>query len=142
MKILLAVDGSRSALNAAKYAVKLLQRMAGETHHVTLVSVHDDTALRHATVFVGKAAVEDYLRELSEKDVKPARKLLDAAAIPHDMVLRTGHVAQEILACAHGGKFDLLVLGSKGRGAVADLLMGSVAQRVLATAKQPVLLVK
>ena len=142
MKILLAVDGSRSSLNAAKYAIKLLQRMGSETHHVTLVSVHDDTALRHATVFVGKAAVEDYLRELSEKDVKPARKLLDTAAIPHDMVLRTGHVAQEILACAHAGKFDLLVLGAKGRGAIADLLMGSVAQRVLATAKQPVLLVK
>jgi nucleotide-binding universal stress UspA family protein len=142
MKILLAVDGSKPALNAAKYAVKLLQRMADETHHVTLISVHDDTALHHATVFVGKATVDDYLRELSEKDLKPARKLLDTAVIPHAMVLRTGHVAQEILACANSSKFDLLVLGTKGRGAVADLLMGSVAQRVLATAKQPVLLVK
>ncbi|AMM23508.1 universal stress protein [Variovorax sp. PAMC 28711] len=34
------------------------------------------------------------------------------------------------------------MLGAKGRGAFADLLMGSVAQRVLATARQPVVLVK
>lgn len=36
----------------------------------------------------------------------------------------------------------MIVLGSKGRSAIADLLLGSVAQRVLATAKQPVVVVK
>ena len=39
-------------------------------------------------------------------------------------------------------KFDLIVLGAKGRGAIADLLLGSVAQRVLATAHAPVLLIR
>jgi nucleotide-binding universal stress UspA family protein len=43
---------------------------------------------------------------------------------------------------ADKGKYDMIVLGSKGRGAIADLLLGSVAQRVLAHASQPVLLVK
>ncbi|CKU47402.1 Universal stress protein family [Mycobacterium tuberculosis] len=36
----------------------------------------------------------------------------------------------------------MIVLGSKGRGALADLLLGSVAQRVVANAKQPVVIVK
>lgn len=58
------------------------------------------------------------------------------------MEIRTGHVAQEIVDCANAGKFDMIVLGSKGRSAVADLLLGSVAQRVLASAKQPVVIVK
>ena len=58
------------------------------------------------------------------------------------MAIRTSHVAQEIVAFAKAGQFDLIVMGSKGRGAVADILLGSVAQRVLATAAQPVLLVK
>ena len=53
-----------------------------------------------------------------------------------------GHVGKEIVNCAKTGKFDLLVLGAKGRSAVADLLPGSVAQRVVATAQTPVLLVK
>ena len=58
------------------------------------------------------------------------------------MVMRTGHVAQEIVDAANSGRFDMLLLGAKGRGAVSDLLMGSVAQRVLATARTPVLLIK
>jgi nucleotide-binding universal stress UspA family protein len=57
-------------------------------------------------------------------------------------VIRTGHIAQEIVKSAKEGKFDLVVLGSKGRSAIVDILVGSVAQRVLATALQPVVLVK
>jgi nucleotide-binding universal stress UspA family protein len=40
------------------------------------------------------------------------------------------------------GKFDLIVLGAKGRSGFGDLLLGSVAQRVSATSKRPVVLVK
>ncbi|GAA0740474.1 universal stress protein [Ideonella azotifigens] len=142
MKILVATDGSKPALHAVKYAIKLLQSLSSTSNTVTLISVHDDVGLRHAKAFVGKEAVADYLRELSEKELKPARKLLDSAGIKHDMEVRTGHVAQEIVHCAKAGKFDLIALGAKGRGAVADLLLGSAAQRVLATAEMPVVLVK
>ena len=142
MKILVAVDGSKNSLRAVKYAARLAHLMRTASNKITLISVHDDTGLRHAKAFVGSAEVADYLRELSDKELKPARKLLDADGIGHDMEIRTGHVAQEIVACANKGKFDMIVVGSKGRSAVADLLIGSVAQRVLATAKQPVVVVK
>jgi nucleotide-binding universal stress UspA family protein len=137
MKILVASDGSKNSLNAVKHAAK----MAGKTDRITLISVHDDTALRHASQFVGKSEVEDYLRELSEKELKASRKALDAAGIKYDTAIVIGHISEEIVKFANAGKFDLIVLGSKGRSGLADLLLGSVAQRVLATAKQPVLLV-
>jgi nucleotide-binding universal stress UspA family protein len=142
MKILVATDGSKSSLQGVKYAAKLVGMLQGDAHSITLINVHDDTGLRHAKAFVGGTAVADYLRDLGEKDMKPARKVLEAANIHHDMVMRNGHTAQEIIDCAKDGKFDLIVMGSKGRGAVADLLIGSVAARVLAAAKPPVLLVK
>jgi len=142
MKILLATDGSKPALHAVKYAAGLVRKLRSDKSVITLVSVHDDTGLRHAKSFVGSEGVADYLRELSDKELKPARKLLDAAGIKHDMEILTGPVAQTIVDAATKGKFDLIVMGSKGRGAVADLLLGSVAHRVLATAAQPVLLVK
>lgn len=91
---------------------------------------------------MGSDAVAEYLREFSEKELKSARKLLDASGITHDMEIRIGHVAQEIVTCADKGKYDLIVLGAKGRGAILDILVGSVAQRVLATSGTPVLLVK
>ena len=142
MKILLATDGSKSAQHAAKYASKLLGQMTGKANSVTLISVHDDVGLRHAKAIVGASVVADYLREQSDKEMKPVRKVLDAAGIKHDMIVRTGHVAQEIVDCAKAGKFDLIVLGAKGRGALADMLLGSVAQRVLSTAHVPVLVVR
>lgn len=142
MKLLVAVDGSKNSLRAVKYAAKLAHLLRTSSNKITLVSVHDDTGLRHARAFVGKAEVADYLRELSEKELRPARKLLRDDGIGYDMEIRTGHVAQEIIDCATADGFDMIVLGSKGRGALADLLLGSVAQRVLANAKQPVVIVK
>ena len=141
MKILVATDGSEHALRAVKYVAELIGQLR-EASSVTLVSVHDDTGLRNAKAYVGSQEVADYLRELSDKELKPARELLDLKGVKHDAEIRTGHVVQQIVDCAGEGKFDLIVLGAKGRGAFADLLMGSVAQRVLAIAKQPVILVK
>ncbi|MEI8302745.1 MAG: universal stress protein [Burkholderiales bacterium] len=141
MKILLATDGSKNALRAVRHAVKLVAELKSPST-VTLISVHDDTALRHAERFVGRKAVNDYLRDLSDQDLAAARKVLDKAGVRHDMVIRTGHVAAEIAAAATEGGFDLLVLGGKGRSGLKDLLMGSVAQRVTELSKVPVLLVK
>lgn len=142
MKILVATDGSKNALRAVKNAADLINSSADKTKSITLISVHDDAGLRHAKAFVGKEAVADYLRELSEKELKPAMKVLDAQGIKHDMVMLIGNVSQEIVEHAQKGKYDMIVLGSKGRSALADMLLGSVAQRVLTQAKQPVMLVK
>jgi len=145
MKILVASDGSTSSLHAVKYAAKLVGKLSSTSNSITLISVHDDTGMRLAMAFVGHKAVADYLRELSEKELKPARKILDGAGpnrITHDVEIRSGHIAQEIVSCAKKGRFDLIVMGAKGRGAIADILLGSVAQRVLATAEVPVVLVK
>jgi len=141
MKLLVATDGSKNSLRAVKYAINLAGRL-NEASTVTLISVHDDVALNHARRFVGKRAVDEYLRELSDADLAEARKLLDKAGVKHDMIIRVGRVALEIAAAAEQGKFELLLLGSKGRSALKDLLLGSVARRIVETAKVPVLLVK
>ena len=78
MKILVPVDGSKSALNAVKYAAKLSANMRS-TDTVTLITVHDDQGLRHAKQLVGKAEVDDYLRELSDKELKTSLAVLKKA---------------------------------------------------------------
>jgi nucleotide-binding universal stress UspA family protein len=141
MKLLVATDGSKNALRAVQHAAKLLGS-ASEPGSITLLSVHDDAALRHARRFVGKQAIDEYLRELSEADLAEARKLLDDAKVPHETLIRTGHVATEIVQAGEQGKFDMIVLGSKGRSALKDLVIGSVAKRVIELAGTPVLLVR
>ena len=99
MKILLPVDGSKSSLNAAKYVAKLAKDLRSKCS-VTLVSIHDDIGLGHVKQFVAKSVVDDYLREVSEKELKPAQKALDAASVNHNMVIRRGNVAEEIITLA------------------------------------------
>ncbi len=141
MKLLVATDGSDNALRAVRYAIDLLGRLS-EPGSITLISVHDDVALRHARRFVGKEAVNEYLRELSDADLADARKVLDEAEVRHDNIIRTGHVATEIADAGSTGGFDMIVLGSKGRSALKDLVIGSVAKRVIELSKVPVLLVR
>ena len=141
MKVLLPVDGSKSSLNAAKYVAKMAKNSRSPVT-VTLVSVHDDIGLGHVKQFVAKSVVDDYLREVSEKELKPAQKVLDAAKVKHNMAIKRGQISEEIIALANKDKVDMIVMGVKGRSGILDVLVGSVAQRVSSTAKQPVLLVK
>ena len=141
MKILLPIDGSTSSLHAAKYVAKLAKNSRSPAI-VTLVSVHDDAGLSHVKQFVAKSVIDDYLREVSEKELKAAQKVLDTACVKHNIAIKRGHIADEIIALANKDKVDLIVMGAKGRSGFMDVLMGSVAQRVSSTAKQPVLLIK
>jgi nucleotide-binding universal stress UspA family protein len=140
MKILVAVDGSKASLNAVKYAAKLSMNMRSNDV-VTLIAVHDDEGLNVAKKYVGSSVVQDYLRELSDKQLKSSLAVLTKAGIKHNTIIQTGHVAETIAKTANKG-FDLVVMGAKGRSSIADLLIGSVAQRVLATCNKPVVLIK
>lgn len=142
MNLLVATDGSKAPLHDLKYAVGLVRQLATSPNSVTLIRGHDDEAYRHAEYFVGKKVVADYLRKASEKELKASRKLLDAAGLRHDTEVPTGRVSKEIVDCASSGKFELLIMGAQGRSGIADPPLGSVAQRVLATAEISLLLMK
>src|SRR5699024_7610039 len=126
---------------AARFAASLLEQ-SRDPGSITLISVHDDVALRNARRFVGKQVVDEYLRDLSEQDLAGARELLADLNIAHDHLIRTGAVANEIAQAADPDHFAMVVLGSKGRTGLRDLLIGSVARRVSEISRIPVLLVK
>ena len=141
MKMLIAIDGSEPALNAVRFAVNFVGKLS-EPSSVTLINVQDDAAVHYAGRFVGQHGAGDYLRDQSESELAPARALLDAAGIQHDSQVRTGHIASAIVAAAQEANVDVIVLGSKGRSSLRDMLIGSVAKRVMELAKGPVLLVR
>ncbi len=141
MKILVATDGSKFSLRAFKYALELSQSMKTPAE-ISLISVHEDTALRHATHFVGKKAVEEYLADQSSADLKASLAAASKAGIAVSTIVKVGHPVQQITEAAAKGKFDMLVIGAKGRGMLQDLLMGSVATRVAELSKVTVVLVK
>jgi nucleotide-binding universal stress UspA family protein len=141
MRIMVAVDGSSNSLRAVRYAIKLAKQLRSKTS-ITLVNVHDDDPLSIVKMHVGNKVVRDYLIEISEKELKPALKILDSSQVKHSCIIELGHVATMICKIAKSQKMDLIILGAKGRSTVADVVLGSVSQRVSVIAKQPVLLIK
>lgn len=79
---------------------------------------------------------------LASVDIQARKEPAAAQRLHAEFVGETGDPAERIAERARTGKPDLIVLGSHGRGHLASLVMGSVATKVLATTKVPVLLVR
>lgn len=141
MKLLVATDGSDNALRSVAYAAELLGKMT-EGGSITLITVQDDAALQRARRFVGKQTVDEYLHELAEADMAGARELLDRAGVEYATMLRIGQPAPQIVAAGEADRFDMIVLGSKGRSTLKDLVVGSAARQMIELAKIPILLVR
>jgi nucleotide-binding universal stress UspA family protein len=140
MKILLAVDGS-------PYSKKMLAYLG--THEGLLNGKNDYTVFTaqpalppRARAAVGKSVVDTYYAEESEKVLAPVSKFLLRHGIDAKSRWKVGPAGATIAKLAADGKFDLVVMGSHGHGAVVNMVMGSVANQVLANCKVPVLLVR
>lgn len=140
MRILLAVDGSAYALNAARYVAERLWP-ADPDATIDLVHVVGRIPPRPAAA-VGRAVVNEYYRRETEAAFKPVRKLFDARGIPCEPIRLMGNPRLEIVRHAESISADLVVLGCQGLGAVRNLLLGSVVQAVIAGCKTPLLVVR
>jgi nucleotide-binding universal stress UspA family protein len=140
MKILLAVDGSRTSLAAVRYVA---DRLAMEARKGDLQVLHVCYRVPpHAAAAVDRNILNTYYRDLTEEVVAPVRQLLDSRSVPHRILRGTGYPPVEISRCAESGKFDLVVMGTHGMGAAKALLLGSTTQGVIAGCDVPLLLVK
>ena len=138
-KILIATDGSPSAREAIEFGLELAEEHAAEVTFVHVVPVLDRSfadgigvpaAMPHQIDELDRKPLEDALALAAERDVDARAELL--AGIPAD----------EIVAFADTLDADLIVLGSRGRGALATALLGSVSRSVLHEARRPVLVVR
>jgi len=107
-----------------------------------VLHVHPPIPYPGAAAAVGKGAVKRYLEEDSEAALRMATKPLDKAKVRYTATWVTGKAADEIAAAAKKNKVDLVVMGSHGEGALSSLVLGSVATRVIAMVKTPVLIVR
>ena len=140
MKILLAVDGSA-------YSKKMLAYLT--THDAMFSAANGYTVFTaqpalpaRARAAVGKEVVDSYYAEESEKVIAPVTKFLLRHGIDAKSSLKVGPAWAMLAKLAEDGKFDLVVIGSHGHGAWANLVMGSVATQVMAHCTVPVLMVR
>lgn len=141
MKILLAADGSPYTRLAAQHLVRHAAWYAAPPE-VHLLHVRPPIPYPRAEAVVGKAAVDTYHREESETALAVAENELRAAKVPFRSAWVVGDVAAEIDRYVKANGIDLVVMGSHGHGALANLALGSVATKCIATLDVPVMIVR
>jgi nucleotide-binding universal stress UspA family protein len=140
MKILLAADGSPFTKKMLAY-VAAHDEWLGARHRYTVVHVAPKIP-PHAASFLARDVVDTYYADESEKVFKPIRTFFAKHGLQAEFVAQSGQAGETIAKLADDGSFDLLMMGSHGHGQLGNLVMGSVATRVVAGCRVPVLLVR
>jgi nucleotide-binding universal stress UspA family protein len=134
-KILLATDGSEDAAQAREAAADLARRSGSELH---IVHVWHDVPSPYAHGFV-KRELRRQGQEVIDAQVK---KIEDAGGTVTGAHLRGGRTSDEVIELSEELGVGLLVLGSRGHGAVRRILMGSHSEAVIHHAHVPVLVLR
>ena len=141
-RVVLAADGSPSAVQAARQVVSLRDDLReGQSLEVHVVNVQRPLS-GDVTRFVSGKSVDEYHREQSEEALAPVRAVLEAGGVTFQSHLRIGDPAAAIAELVRDNACDLIVMGARGLGAGASALLGSVTQSTIAQASVPVLVVK
>jgi len=147
-KILVAIDGSDIAINAAKIAIQL-----AEKYNAELVVLHViDSSIRYESVgddtFPGyRGSLNQVVDIATEKGQKLVDEVKQKASenninIKPEVLLGVGSIVKEIVEYAENNMIDLIVLGTRGRSGIKKVLLGSTASGVVSHSRLPVMVVK
>ena len=136
MKILVAVDGSAISAKAVKFAVSLVRQLS-EPPKLTLFYA-DPPLLNAAAIKLGPDALKLYHDDNVRYATKTARIALNRARVSFDEEQVVAQPAEAIVRFAKKGKYDMIIMGSRGRSGLTGLLLGSVTSKVIANCEIPV----
>ena len=134
-KIVWATDGSEAADQALDVATRMASETGGE-----ILAVHciEMTMPGKAS---GRYPVFANEEEMDQKIARQVKEVLAHGIPAHMQITRTdvGNAAHAIAKVVREQDGEVIVVGTRGRGPVAGLLLGSVTQRLLHTSPCPVL---
>jgi nucleotide-binding universal stress UspA family protein len=136
--ILVPVDGSENSDRAVRFALEMLKGGGGKLH---LLNVQAPVGGGVST-FVRKADIDSYHRDEGEKALASALKIAADAGMPAEKHISVGRPGELVAEFAARVEAAMVVMGTRGHTGIAGVLLGSVAQDVIARSKVPVCLVK
>ena len=135
-RVLVAVDGSAHSLKAVARALESAPQ--AELHLINVRAPLTGTAAGH----LGRKTVDDFHLDEGMKELAPAIEAARAAGAQPKHHVCVGSPGETIARFAGQIGADTIVIGSKGRGQVSDIVLGSAVLAVLEESKVPVLVVK
>lgn len=143
-RIVVAVDGSAHAAAALKQAIDIARTQRASLTLITAWQPFNDA---YEGAMMGLAPAVPDGAALTDAIKADARYVLDAAkaTVPTELSVQAslieGHPTQVILEAVQSGGYDLVAVGSRGRGGISALLLGSVTHSLIQHSPVPVLVV-
>ena len=141
-RVLVPVDYSEPSKLVLGFAAEVAHRLHGELTvlHVWECMPHAPPDLKVKTRNGKTMKLADVIRQNAENDMKD---FVAGAALPPNLRCTTrvesGEAAKRIIELLESGAYDLLVMGTHGRGGVKHLVLGSVAEKVVRASPVPVI---
>lgn len=134
--ILVAVDGSESSKRAFEKSLYLSQKCDCTLHviHVAACDLGGDSSIVFDLLDEIKTKAANMLEDYKNEAIKNG--------IPIDVLIHQGDPAQVIIELSKKHKYDLIIMGTRGRTAFQELLLGSVSLKVIHHAPCPVMVVQ
>jgi nucleotide-binding universal stress UspA family protein len=136
-RVLVAVDGSASALRALKFAA---QRAAESANVKLIVLLVQETVPRFTRV--PSNLVAEYRERVAEEALGPVEATLAKLGVDAEIHSRIGEPADTIVRFARQKRCTEIVMGKRGLGRISALLLGSVSRQVVYLSDLPVTVVK
>ena len=153
-KILLAIDGSKHSLNAAKKAAEFAKALGGEVTVLNVLSqelmasyIVEDWGFQLASEHKERMkrnieALDEDVEKVSGKVFEEIESVFKEYDLEIKKIISRGNPAEKIKEIAEKDEYDLIVMGSRGVGGIKGMMLGSVSNRVAQTTKIPILIVK
>ena len=136
-KIFVPLDGSKNSQRGLETAITLARNCSA-----TITGFYSINAQPHSE-FKGRPSVEKSLHKEVEKIMENAKTLAAQNGIVFKDKIALGEIGYNIIKATHGKtKYDMIVMGSRGRSIKKEIFFGSVSNYVIHTSKIPVLIVK
>jgi len=139
LHVLVPMDDSPSAMRAVRHVIEL----AGHGLRVELHLLSVQSPLRGAAAaLIAPSGLNDYHREAGMKVLAAGQALVEQAGLPVHLHVGVGNAGNIALAFARQLGCRQIVMGTRGLGGVAGILLGSVSRHVIAESDLPVTLVR
>lgn len=140
MKILIAIDGSTSALEAARHGLHLAR--GGLRTGFVLATVQDPTYLFERLLAPDAEVLERVTGAVGSRALAQAEELFREAGVAYEREIGSGDPAATLVDIARRLECTAVLMGARGLGALRGVLLGSVSLGVLQRAEVPVTIVK
>jgi nucleotide-binding universal stress UspA family protein len=140
-KLLVPVDSSDNAMRALEHAIRLAKEV-GDTELVIVYAHEPPIIYGEIAVYLSESKARELQQAHSKGILRPAIEKARASGVSFTSQILTGDVAESIVSCAESSGCDGIVMGTRGMSAIGNLVMGSIATKVIHLTKLPVTLVK